>query len=184
MWKTNKWVPEWVIRHAIAHLHPGPQPPCRCACCRSRKSESQIGELNRRVRSHRGQQTGGKPVLSATGSVLTAHHCCPGSPFTAPVASSWKPEVLYVILLLDFCRFFKSQRHFFSEHLQCVLHKYLLLQLYLWAWVTSSPTLFTLVTPFQPHWSPRFSGMYPPCFCLRAFAIAFFQPKTFCPLLS
>lgn len=21
MWKTNKWVPEWVIRHAIAHLH-------------------------------------------------------------------------------------------------------------------------------------------------------------------
>lgn len=46
MWKTNKWVPEWVIRHAIAHLHLGPQPPRRCACCRSRKSE----ELNRRVR--------------------------------------------------------------------------------------------------------------------------------------
>lgn len=21
MWKTSKWVPEWVIRRAIAHLH-------------------------------------------------------------------------------------------------------------------------------------------------------------------
>lgn len=40
-------------------------------------------------------------------------HYYPSSPFTAPVSSSWKPEVLYVILLLDCCRFFKSQRHFF-----------------------------------------------------------------------
>lgn len=25
MWKTNKWVPEWVIRHAITRLEPGPR---------------------------------------------------------------------------------------------------------------------------------------------------------------
>lgn len=40
MRKTNKWVPEWVIRRAIAHL---PQPPCRCACHGSRvKKESPL----------------------------------------------------------------------------------------------------------------------------------------------
>lgn len=36
MWKTNKGVPEWVIRHAIAHL---PQPPCRCTCHGSRETK-------------------------------------------------------------------------------------------------------------------------------------------------
>lgn len=63
MWKTNKWVPEWVIRHAIAHLHPGPQPPCRCAGHTSRESE-------RRAIHQGGRQVAGKLVPSATTLVL------------------------------------------------------------------------------------------------------------------
>lgn len=55
MWKTNKWVPEWVIRHAIAHLHPGLQPPCRCA----------ISIMEGRP------QTGGKPVPSESRPALS-----------------------------------------------------------------------------------------------------------------
>lgn len=55
MWKTNKWVPEWVIRHAIAHLHPGLQPRCRCA----------ISIMEGR------QHTGGKLVPSKTGPALS-----------------------------------------------------------------------------------------------------------------
>lgn len=39
MWKTSKCVPEWVMRHTIAHLHPGPKHPCRCACRRGRETE-------------------------------------------------------------------------------------------------------------------------------------------------
>lgn len=39
MWKTNKWVSEWVIRRAIAHLQAGPRRLCRCGCHRSRESK-------------------------------------------------------------------------------------------------------------------------------------------------
>lgn len=76
------------------------------------------GAENRRVKSESSQSQ--KATDRRETSILrdwilfwAAHHCYPGSPFTAPVASSWKLEVLYVILLLDFCRFFKSQSHFF-----------------------------------------------------------------------
>ena len=49
MWKTNKWVPDWVIKRAIAHLHAGPQPPCRCVDLRSRESQSSPpGEVTHR----------------------------------------------------------------------------------------------------------------------------------------
>lgn len=181
MWKTNKWVPEWVIRRAIAHLHAGPPPPCRCAYCRSRKSERWLGELA----SHRGWQTGGKPLPSATGPVLRCPTLLSQLPIPCPCIFKLKTRST---LCHPFVRLLSSlsitKAFFFPEDLRCVPHKYLLLQLFLWAWVTSSPTLFTLVTPFEPHWYPHFSGMYPARFCLRASAIASFQPKTFSPLLS
>lgn len=168
MWKTNKWVPEWVVRHAIAHLHPGLQPPCRCA----------ISIMEGRW------HTGWKPVPSKTGPAVSWPPMLSQTPIYCPCILSWKQEILYVILLSNFWGFFKSQRLFFSEHLQCVLNKYLLLQLFLWAWVTSPPIPFTMATAFPPHWLLHFSGIYSACFCLGAFTIFFSQPKTSSLLLS
>lgn len=166
MWKTNKWVPEWVIRHAIAHLHPGLQPHCRCA----------ISIMEGR------QHTGGKLVPSKTGPALSWPPILSQPPIHCPCILKLKtrntlchPFVKFLGILGLF---------FFSEHLQCVLNKYLLLQLFLWAWVISSPIPFTIATALPPHWPPRFPGMYPVCFCLKTFAISFSQPKTSSLLLS
>lgn len=42
MWKTNKWVSEWVIRQAIAHLQPGPLPPAGLPVRGARESEWRV----------------------------------------------------------------------------------------------------------------------------------------------
>lgn len=53
MWKTNKWVSEWVIRHAIAHLHRGPQPPLQVRLTQEQRLRKE-GPPSQRA-------TGGKP---------------------------------------------------------------------------------------------------------------------------
>lgn len=48
MWKTNKWVPEWVIRHAIAHLHQAPS--ALQVCLLQEQKIRRVESQSRRVR--------------------------------------------------------------------------------------------------------------------------------------
>lgn len=56
MWKTNKWVPEWVIRHAIAHLH-GPSIRAGVRCTGAEHLNREPPPNHHATESYRWRQT-------------------------------------------------------------------------------------------------------------------------------
>lgn len=112
MWKTNKWVPEWVIRHAIAHLHQAPSALQVCLLqeqkIRRVESQSRRVRQSQRVTDRRETTTLRYWTCSAlSNTIIPAPHSLPLYLQTENLKS------FTVILLWDCCRFFKSQRHFF-----------------------------------------------------------------------
>lgn len=80
MWKTNKWVPEWVIRHAIAHLHQAPSAlqVCLLQEQKIRRVESRRVRQSQRVTDRRETTTLRYWTCSAlSNTIIPAPHSLP-----------------------------------------------------------------------------------------------------------